>query len=202
MIRKERGCVADGLKHDPGVSTGVAGVGVTISVCNDLGCATVMVRRDMQQQLKQRIKSAYGIDLIPGPRRATSGNVAFLGTGPASWLATQDGGGNAFPVALKQAVGDAASVADQTDGYVIHRVSGPWTRQTLAKGFPIDLHARAFVPGAVAVTIVSHIGAIIWRLDDLPDGSPVFEIAVFRSLVGSFRRWLDDSAAEFGLGIV
>jgi sarcosine oxidase subunit gamma len=196
MIRKEGGCVADRPHHDRG-----ARPGVTVSIRNDLGCAAVMVRRDAEQRLKQRIKTAYGIDLVPGPRRAASGNVAFLGTGPATWLATQDDGDNGFSVSLKQAVGDAASVADQTDGYVIHRVSGPRVRETLAKGFPIDLHACAFAPDAVAVTAVSHLGAIIWRLDDLQDGSAAFEIAVFRSLADSFRRWLDHSAAEFGLAI-
>jgi heterotetrameric sarcosine oxidase gamma subunit len=196
MIRKERGCVADRPDHDPEASTAA---GVTISVRNDLGCATVMVRRGAQEQLTQRVKAAYGIELVAGPRRAASGAIAFLGIGPATWLATQDNGGNGISFSLKQAVGDAGSVADQTDGYVIYRMSGPRIRQTLAKGFSIDLHDDAFAPGAVAVTIVAHIGAIIWRLDDLPDGLPVFEIAVFRSLVESFRRWFDDSGAEFGL---
>jgi heterotetrameric sarcosine oxidase gamma subunit len=196
MIRKEPGCVADGPNHDFGASVTP---GVTLTVRHDLGCATVMVRRDTQDQLEQRVKAAYGIDLIPGPRRSASGKVAFLGIGPATWLATQDDGGNAFSLSLKQAIGDAASVTDQTDGYVIHRMSGPRVRQTLSKGFPIDLHAGAFALDAVAVTAVSHLGAIIWRLDDLQDGSAVFQIAVFRSLVESVRRWLDDSAAEFGL---
>jgi methylglutamate dehydrogenase subunit D len=196
MIPKERGCVADHPDHDPEASVGA---GVTISVRNDLGCATVMVRRSAREQLTQHVKAAYGIDLIAGPRRAASGTIAFLGVGPATWLATQDDGGNGFTLSLKQAVGDAGSVADQTDSYVIHRMSGPRVRQTLAKGFPIDLHDDAFAPGDVAATIVAHIGAVLWRLDDLPDGLPVFEIAVFRSLVESFRRWLDDSAAEFGL---
>jgi sarcosine oxidase subunit gamma len=196
MIRQERGCVAERPNHDREASSIP---GVTVSVRNDLGCATVMARRGAEQQLKQRVRSAYGIDLVSGPHRAASGNVAFLGIGPATWLATQDDGGNGFSFSLKQAVDDAASVTDQTDGYVIHRVSGPLVRRTLAKGFPIDLDARAFAPDSVAVTAVSHLGAIIWRLDDRQDGSAVFEIAVFRSLVESFRRWLDDSAAEFGL---
>ena len=173
--------------------------GVTVSIRDDLGSATIMVRRGADEQLKQRVKTAYGVDLVPGPRRNASGSIAFLGVGPATWLATQDGGDNAFSASLKQAVGDAASVTDQTDGYVIHRVSGPRIGQALAKGFPIDLHNRAFAPGAVAVTAVSHLGAIIWRLDDSADGAPVFEIAVFRSLADSFRRWLEDSTAEFGL---
>ena len=60
----------------------------------------------------------------------------------------------------------------------------------------------AFTVGNVAVTSVSHLGAIIWRLDDAPDGRPVFEIAVARSLIESFHHWLDHSAAEFGLATV
>jgi heterotetrameric sarcosine oxidase gamma subunit len=196
MIRKEPVCVADCPNHDLGTSVIP---GVTISVRNDLGCATIMVRRGAQEQLKKRVKAVYEIDLIAGPHRSASGKVAFLGIGPATWLATQDDGGNAFSLSLKQFIADAASVTDQTDGYVIHRVSGPRVRQTLAKGFSIDFHACAFAVDAVAVTAVSHLGALVWRLDDLQDGSPVFEIAVFRSLVESFRRWLDDSAAEFRL---
>ncbi len=187
--------MADRLNHGLAASSNP---GVTVSIRDDLGCATIMVRRGADEQLKQRIKTAYGIDLVAGPRRTASGNVAFLGIGPATWLATQDDGGNEFSVSLKQAVGDAASVTDQTDGYVIHRVSGPRVRQALAKGFPIDLHDRAFAPGAVAVTAVSHLGAIIWRLDDMEGDTPVLEIAVFRSLVDSFRHWLDGSLAEFG----
>jgi len=59
------------------------------------------------------------------------------------------------------------------------------------------LHARSFAPGDVASTIASHVGATLWRLEDA-DAAPVFEIAVFRSLAGSFWHTLTDSAAEFG----
>jgi sarcosine oxidase subunit gamma len=160
-----------------------------------------MVRRNREEDLKQRINAAFGLDLVAHPRRVTTSNVALLGIGPAAWLAIQDPGDSGFATKLKAAVGDAASVADQTDAYVVHRLSGAQVREALAKGFPIDLHERAFAPGAVAVTAVAHLGAIIWRLDDGPAGTPTFEIAVFRSLAGSFRRWLEDSAAEFGLSL-
>lgn len=192
--------MADPANHGSGSRN--TGAGVTLSLRHEFGCATVTVRRDMQDPLRQRIRAAYGVDLVPGPRRQAFGKVAFLGVGPATWLATRDDGGNDFAVALKRAVGDTASIADQSDAYVVHRLSGQHLRQTLAKGFPIDLHPRVFAVGNVAVTSVSHLGAIIWRLDDAPDGAPVFEIAVARSLVESFRHWLDDSAAEFGLAIV
>ena len=63
---------------------------------------------------------------------------------------------------------------------------------------PLDLHERAFQTGAVASTIALHVGATLWRLADGADGSPVFEIAVFRSLAASFWHSLVASAAEFG----
>lgn len=190
--------MADPANH----GTEIRGAGVTLSVRHEFGCATMTVRRNMQDPLRQRIEAAYGVDLHPGPRRQAFGKVAFLGVGPATWLATRDDGSNDFAVALKRAVGDTASIADQSDAYVVHRLGGSYLRQTLAKGFAIDLHPRVFAAGSVAVTSVSHLGAIIWRLDDAPDGAPVFDIAVARSLAESFRRWLDNSAAEFGLATV
>ncbi len=43
------------------------------------------------------------------------------------------------------------------------------------------------------------MGVTLWRLEDHSDGTPVFEIVVFRSLAGSFWHALSESAAEFGL---
>jgi sarcosine oxidase subunit gamma len=105
--------------------------------------------------------------------------------------------GNGFARLLQEAVGDAASVADQSSGYAILRMTGPKLRETLAKILPLDLHPHCFAAGDVASTLASHVGATLWRLEDADD-SPVFEIAVFRSLAGSFWHTLTDSAAEFG----
>jgi sarcosine oxidase subunit gamma len=127
--------------------------------------------------------------------------VALAGTGPGAWLVTSESGGNAFAVSLRDLLDGVAAVIDQSDGYASLRLSGPKVRETLAKGVPLDLHARAFQVGDVAVTVVSHIGATLWRLDDGPDGSPVFEVVVFRSLAESFWHWLSESSAEFGMTV-
>jgi len=92
-----------------------------------------------------------------------------------------------------------ASVSDQSSGYALLRLTGPKLRDALAKMLPIDLHERAFATGDVASTLASHVGVTLWRLEDGADGSPVFEIAMFRSLAGSFWHALTSSAAEFGL---
>jgi len=157
------------------------------------------VRKGRLAALSQRVCERFGIDLPHGPRRVEGDGVTFAGIGPEAWLATSEQHGNVFAAYLKEALGDAVSVCDQGSGYAILRMTGPKLRETLAKILPIDLHPRAFAPGDVASSIASHVGATLWRLQDAADGSPVFEIAVFRSLAGSFWHDLTASAAEFGL---
>jgi heterotetrameric sarcosine oxidase gamma subunit len=171
--------------------------GVRVAARDELAIATVLVRKGRLATLTQRIRERFGIELPHGPRRAAAGALAFAGIGPHAWLASSEEHGHGFARLLEEAVGDAASVADQTSGYAILRMSGPKLRETLAKVLPLDLHPRSFAPGDVASTIASHVGATLWRLADADD-APVFEIAVFRSLAGSFWHTLTDSAAEFG----
>ena len=162
------------------------------------GIASVLVRRGGAAALTHQIKERFGIELAAGSRRSASGNIAFIATGPGSWFATSEGAGNAFVVSLAQALGDCASIADQSDGQAVLRLSGPKVRDTLCKLVPVDLHPRAFAVGDVAVTVAAHMGATLWRLKDEPSGHPVFEVAVYRSLAESFWSALMASAAEFG----
>ena len=172
--------------------------GVTVSDRDGLGLATVLARKGQSDALIQRVHERFRIELPRGPRRATARDIALAGTGPGAWLASCEQGGNAFAVSLREAIGDLASVSDQSDGYAVLRLSGPRVRDTLCKLVPVDVHPRAFKVGDVAVTVAAHIGATLWRLeDDTPDSS-VFEIAIFRSFATSFWRALSESAAEFG----
>ncbi|WP_454643747.1 sarcosine oxidase subunit gamma [Bradyrhizobium liaoningense] len=171
---------------------------VTIFERRSLALATVQARRGQDAALRERIKQQYQVELPGRPEIVGADGIAFVGLGPQTWLAMSETDGLGFGLSLRTQLGELASVSDQTGGYVVFRVGGNAARQTLAKGFPIDLDARAFRVGDAASTIVSHIGATIWRRDDAADGSPCFEISLFRSLAKSFLDWFVDSAAEFG----
>jgi heterotetrameric sarcosine oxidase gamma subunit len=158
------------------------------------GVATLIARKGKSVGLAERLRGKFGIELPHGPRRTIGGEIALIGMGPGVWLAVQEGAGNIFAASLKSAVGDLASVSDQADGYAILRISGPGVREALARLASVDVHPRAFAVGAVASTSAAHIGATLWRLEDRSDGSPVFEIAVPRSLVGSFFHALCEGA--------
>jgi len=113
----------------------------------------------------------------------------------------QEGGSNTFAASLQHSIGDLASISDQSDAYALLRLTGPRLLDTLAKLIPIDLHPRAFGPGVTASTLASHIAVTLWRLEDAEDGSPTFELAVFRSFTAAFWHALAESAAEFGFTV-
>jgi sarcosine oxidase subunit gamma len=112
-------------------------------------------------------------------------------------MAERDDG---FLPALRAALGDCAAISDQSGGGAVLRLAGPRVREVLAKGVMIDLHPSTFAPGDVAVTAAAHVGLTLWRLPDDATGA-VFEVAVARSLAGSFWHWLAASAAEYGLAV-
>jgi sarcosine oxidase subunit gamma len=90
-----------------------------------------------------------------------------------------------------------ASVIEQSGGLGVLRLSGPALLDTLAKGVQIDLAPETFAAGSVAVTSIAHIGVTLWKVDD----GPTIDIAVARSLAGSFQHWLEASAAVHGLSV-
>jgi sarcosine oxidase subunit gamma len=170
-----------------------AGRGVNIVEREGLGLASLYARKGRGAALIQRIHESFQIELPQKPHRAFAGDVALAGTGPGAWLAIHNDAGNDFVVSLRKQLRDLASVCDQSDAYVVLRVSGHGVRDAMTRLVPIDLHPRAFKSGDVAVTVAAHIGVTLWRLDDDADGSEVFEIAVFRSFAESFSRALCES---------
>ena len=175
-------------------------IGVVIRERESLGLATLLVRQGKADALVQRVRGRFQIELPRRPQRRATQDVAFIGTGPGAWLATHDRESNGFAGALSEALGDLAALADQTDGYVVLRLSGPHVRDSLVKLVPVDLHPRAFAVDDAVSTIAAHVGITLWRLEDDDAGSAVFEIAVFRSLATSLWHALTESAAELGIG--
>jgi sarcosine oxidase subunit gamma len=172
----------------------VGGQGIVIDERRKLGLASVLARKGSETALAQRVRERFSLALPGAPTRAVAGDVSFAGTGPGAWLAAHERESNAFASGLARAMGDLASVSDQTDAYAVLRLSGPGVREILCKLVSIDVHPRAFQANAVAVTAAGHVGVILWRLEDGGGESPVFEIAAYRSFAASFWRALAHAA--------
>ena len=174
----------------------VKALNFTVEPRETLTMASFAAAKGKKDELAAAIKAAYGADLPKGSGRVEGNGIAFVWAGPDQWLAIAERkDGRDLETELKAALSGIASVVDQSDGRVVVRISGSDARAILAKGIPVDLDARAFKPGNVAITHASHIGVILWQIDD----KPTYEVALFRSYVDSFAHWLLDSAAEYGV---
>lgn len=170
--------------------------GVTLAERTGLALASVIARKGKAAALAAAAKAAFGIELPTTPRRVENPDIAFLWAGPDQWLAAsrEMQGPGEFEKRLAGIFAGSASVTEQSDGRTVIRIAGPRARDALAKGLPIDLHARAFRPGDTALTLAAHIGLQIWQIDE----NPTYEIAVFRGFAGTFWHFLTEAAAEYG----
>jgi len=175
-----------------------SGGGVIATEREGLGIARIAARRAHAPKVAELLRAQFGLEPPNAPRRVSRGDVAIAGVAPGTWLATRDDASNAFAESLGSLLGDCASVSDQSDAYVILRLTGPKVRETLAKLLPIDIHPRGFLVNDVAQTICGYVGVTLWRLENTAQGDPVFEIWTGRSLAVSLDQAIAHGAAEFG----
>jgi len=159
-----------------------SGVGVHAAL-RPYNIVSVLARKDQAQAVMDKA------GVTDAACQSGTNDVTALGIGPGRWLFLGSTLEQLAPLS------GLASLSDHSDGYAVFELWGPKIRETLAKGVPVDLHPTVFTDD-VAVTVIAHIGAIVWQ--SAPDR---FSIAIFRSYAGSFWHWLAASAAEFGLTV-
>jgi methylglutamate dehydrogenase subunit D len=175
------------------------GGAITALLCRGLRSATVVARKRATSSLSERIYEHFGAELSCGPHLTAARDLTLAGIGIATWLALHERGGDDFAQSLATKLEGVASVTDQSHAYVALRLGGGKVRDALCKLVPIDLHAGVFKVGDVAATVATHSGIFLWRLSDHVDGTPVFQIAIPRSVAMSFWHAFEESSAEFGL---
>ncbi|HEX2726766.1 MAG TPA: sarcosine oxidase subunit gamma family protein [Beijerinckiaceae bacterium] len=183
MIRGRRGC----LRGE---------AGVRVAPREGLALATIIGGRDSTAQLDKALADLLGIAPPTRPTVARGRGGDLVWAGPGQWLLVSETRDIASQAATR--LGGLAAVADQSAARAVLRLSGPRVRDALAKGCLLDLHPRAFRPGDAALTSIAHIGVHLWQSDDLP----TYDVAVFRSMAGSFWSWLSTSADEYGCEVV
>jgi methylglutamate dehydrogenase subunit D len=204
-IPKERGCVSDLLaapalslapeRH--GRASGAAGV--RVREIKDRGLVLVAARKQRLDALAELFHRQLGIVLPDKPLLARGQRLSLLWGGFAQWLAMDNASSASGPAhLLDEAIGDLASLTDQSDARAILEVSGHDINQALAKLVPIDLHPRVFRGNDTAMTLFGHIAGQLTKIDE----APTYEIMIPRSFAESFWRALAGAGAEFGVEVI
>ncbi len=160
---------------------------IAIVELTGFGLATIVARKGVETL---QIGEALGVDITAGPQSSGGEGLTMLGTGPRQWLAYAEIGDTDWIETLSDRLGGLGAAIDQSSAYVLFNLTGTDARRLLQKGLSIDLAPAAFPPGAVAVSVIAHIGVIAHHVE--PD---TFRLAIFRSFAESFRRWLDAAIA-------
>lgn len=142
--------------------------------------------RDIVQVLARRGRAAE-VEAMLGAR-------AKLWLQPGVWaVMAPRGTEGALAAELRGAVGEAATVTDQTHGRCVIGIEGTLATRVLAAFIRIDLHDRAFGVGATAVTEAAHIGIALLRA--APDR---YEIICMRTFAAHMWHAVTEAAAEYG----
>ena len=190
----------DDLPPAERLSGPIVQAGLRVLRRDGLQLATVASRAGKGAVLRNHLKERFGLDLPDGPRRTRGGPIAIVGMAPGVWLvAGEPSEGTEFVAELAEDLKGVASVADQSGGFEVLRVSGLALRSVLAKGVALDFHPEAFGLDAAAVTLADHVNVILWRVDD--GDELTLDIAVPRSFFGGFWSWLSESARAVGLAL-
>ena len=131
----------------------------------------------------------------PNTAASTINGWTLLWLGPDEWLVSGPADeGAALEDALRARLdGKHHALTDVSAMYATLALSGPRSREALMKGCRLDLHPRAFAPGACVQTALARANMILHQTDDAPS----YEITVRNSFAHYLATWLLDALAEY-----
>jgi len=142
-----------------------------------------------------RAQAAKALGFAPPDANSWSGSVErrALWLGPDEWLIVAREEPARLERELREGLGRLHhSVVDVSASRTTIELSGSEARLVLAKGSPLDLHAQAFAPPAMAQSLLAKAQVILQALDR----RPTFRLFVRSSFAGYLAEWLLDAAAE------
>lgn len=138
----------------------------------------------------------FGLGL-PGEPNCYTGNEkhALLWLGPDEWLLlAPENEAPGIENRLRAALGNDPwlAVVDLSHTFTGLTLSGPSSRDVLAKGCTLDLHARTFGKGQCAQSILAGTRVLLRATD-----RDTFELWVRNSFARYTMQWLTDAMAEY-----
>ncbi|WP_187351880.1 sarcosine oxidase subunit gamma [Allosaccharopolyspora coralli] len=159
--------------------------------------AQVNLRVDPKSPAAERIGTAIGV-MLPnqGGEVATNNDLTVLWLGPDEWLVLgPDHDTDRILTLLRDALDDDfGSVTDVSAHRTVIDISGPRTRELLAKGCSLDLHPRVFGAHQCAQTLLGRAQVVLLCWDEQ---RPHYWLFVRASFARHVVDWLNDACLEY-----
>ncbi len=140
--------------------------GISVTEVTDLALVSMAIPNGERDIVSKALLENYKAD-IPKIGKSTVSNVdnmRFLGMQSDQFFALFEYAGNHAVKQLEAKINDVAYLADQSDSWVMLRISSKLSgkcREALERICPIDLHPESFNEGSVARTAMEHLAVII-----------------------------------------
>jgi sarcosine oxidase subunit gamma len=171
----------------------------SVAIVEEPFVTMVDVRVDAEGPGAQAAAKLLGVELpTTASTYASIGDITVIWLGPDEWLMTGTTlAGPELEARLRDAVAPHGGAAVDVSGQrTTLRLSGPHSRDMLAKGTSLDLHPRIFGKGASAETTLGQAGIMLLAVD----GSGAdYRILVRSSFARYLADWLLDAAEEYTL---
>ena len=169
------------------------GPGAVLSVARGCELVSVIAASGQATAAAAALKKELGLALPAMGQSSSARGASLLGVQPGHWIAVKTGSAGGLTQRLGKAIGNAGLVTSQSHGRTMIRLSGPRSRDVLAKGTPVDLSESRFKPGMVAATQIGHVGVVV-----ACTGADSFDLLVHRSFAEGFWRGVCELALEWG----
>ena len=138
---------------------------VTISESTSHAIVSIAIPRGGEKELSEAIDLSFKTKLPPVGASTTSTvkNVRILGMQQDQFFLLFKYSGLNAVNELSKEIRATAYLTDQSDSWVIIAISGLHAYTALQRTCPVDLHPLNFPNGAVARTVMDHLGTIIVR---------------------------------------
>jgi len=177
-------------KPDAGITVGEVAHRAIINIRGDAGDLV----------FSTAVKVATGADLpFAANTVSAADDLRILWLGPNEWwVVAPDAKRTELIERLRQSFsGQRTAVTDVSESRTVITISGPATREVLARGVSLDLHPRAFGPGQCAQTGMSKANIVLHQIDDRPS----YEIYILKSFADYLWRWIGLVAEDFELAV-
>ncbi|WP_162937924.1 sarcosine oxidase subunit gamma [Kiloniella sp. EL199] len=168
-------------------------VGVSICEVNERAIVSVAVPKDGEEKLANALASSYEIELPKAGilSAASLDNAVLFSMAQDQYFLVFDYAGNTATSVVRSHLNDAAYLTDQSDSFVMIRVSGTNSRSLLERICPLDIHPSVFPIGSVARTVMEHLGTTI-----IHEAEDSFLLLSARSSTYSFLDAIETSAVN------
>jgi sarcosine oxidase subunit gamma len=169
----------------------------SVAIAEEPFVTMVDLRVDPSGPGAQAAAELLGVELpTTASTYAKSGDTIVIWLGPDEWLIAGTAQGRTeLEARLRDAVGPHGGAAIDVSGQrTTLRLSGPHSRDVLAKGCSLDLHPQDFGTGTAAETMIGQTGVILLAVNGSGDD---YRILVRSSFARYLADWLLDAAEEY-----